>query len=205
MSTCCVCSICLPDFIDPVCTPCGHVYCSRCITEATSIQRNQGSVTAPCPTCRKSFSINDDPRSQDFREYFGYPLRRLYVNGLRVNFEDKVNRLEDRIATLERECQRLRLGNRNLLLPPGHLRQQGPGFPPWAVREERDASRMRWLAKGFIFGLMILAGSIADLTLYDAFGGFTLHSCIRFACYYKFIVASKVTRGITSQQVRVKV
>ncbi|KAK0239252.1 hypothetical protein EDD85DRAFT_829576 [Armillaria nabsnona] len=187
MSTSCVCSICLSDFVDPVCTPCGHVYCSRCITEATSIQRNEGSVTAPCPTCRKSFSINDDPRSYDTHDYFGYPLRKLYVNGLRVNFEDKVNRLEDRIATLEREYQRLRLVNRDLLLPPRHLRQQGekngrsvpwlartprtgPRFPQWALREERDASRMRWLAKGFIFGLMMLAGSIAGLTLYDAFG-----------------------------------
>ncbi|PBK99816.1 hypothetical protein ARMGADRAFT_1008297 [Armillaria gallica] len=40
MSTSCVCSICLSDFVDPVCTPCGHVYCSRCITEATCIQRS---------------------------------------------------------------------------------------------------------------------------------------------------------------------
>ncbi|KAK0214885.1 hypothetical protein IW262DRAFT_1300144 [Armillaria fumosa] len=106
MSTSCVCSICLSDFVDPVCTPCGYVYCSRCITEATNIKREEGSVTAPCPTCRKSFSINDDPvrtpppcqwaenlqnisSSRDFHEYLGYPLRRLYVNGLRVNFEDK--------------------------------------------------------------------------------------------------------------------
>ncbi len=89
------------------------------------------------------------------------------MNGLHVNFEDKVNRLEDRIATLEREHQRLRLGDRDLLLPPRHLRQQGekngrsvpwlartprtgPGFPQWALREERDASRMKWLAKGFM-------------------------------------------------------
>ncbi|KAK0501641.1 hypothetical protein EDD18DRAFT_743390 [Armillaria luteobubalina] len=125
MSTSCVCSICLSDFVDPVCTPCGHVYCSRCITEATSIQREKGSVTAPCPTCRKSFSINDDPSFRDFRKYFGYPLRRLYVNGLHVNFEDTVKRLEDRIATLERECQRVQLGNRDLSLPPRHPCKQG--------------------------------------------------------------------------------
>ncbi|KAK0214887.1 hypothetical protein IW262DRAFT_1403565 [Armillaria fumosa] len=166
-TTSCLCSICLSDFVDPVCTPCGHVYCSRCITEATSIQREEGSVTAPCPTCRKSFSINDDPSSHDFHKYFGYPLRRLYVNGLYVNFEDKVKRLEDRIATLERECQRLRLGNRDLLLPPRHPCKQGernsrsvpwlartprmgPGLTPWAVRDEGNASHVGWLAKGFM-------------------------------------------------------
>ncbi|KAK0188556.1 hypothetical protein F5146DRAFT_671382 [Armillaria mellea] len=165
-STSCVCSICLSDFVDPVCTPCGHVYCSRCITEATSTQRNEGSATAPCPTCRKLFSINDDPHFWDFREYFGYPLRRLYANGLHVNFEDKVKKLENRIATLERENQRLRR-RRNALLSPRHLSQQGERkswsvpwlvhtpwtrswFPPWTLREGCNPTRMRWLAKGFM-------------------------------------------------------
>ncbi|KAK0183709.1 hypothetical protein F5146DRAFT_622578 [Armillaria mellea] len=189
-STSCVCSICLSDFVDPVCTPCGHVYCSRCITEATSTQRNEGSATAPCPTCRKLFSINDDPRFWDFREYFGYPLRRLYVNGLHVNFEDKVKKLENRIATLERENQRLRR-KRNALLSPRHLSQQEEmnswsvpwlvrtpwtrsWLPPWTLQEGCNLTRTRRLAKGFIFGLVVLVGSIAGLTLYDAFAVNTL-------------------------------
>ncbi|KAK0501628.1 hypothetical protein EDD18DRAFT_1143608 [Armillaria luteobubalina] len=166
-STICVCSICLSDFVDPVCTPCGHVYCSRCITEATIIQRNEGSATALCPTCRKPFSINDDPRFWDFREYFGYPLRRLYVNGLHVNFEDKVKKLENRIATLERENQRLRRRRSSLLSPSRQLgqREERSGWsvpwlartsrmrlwlPSWTLREGCNPTRMRWLAKGFM-------------------------------------------------------
>ncbi|KAK0202488.1 hypothetical protein DFS33DRAFT_1384841 [Desarmillaria ectypa] len=188
MSTSCVCSICLSDFVDPVCTPCGHVYCSKCIAQATRIQCNEGSITAPCPTCRKLFSISDDPVSRDFNEYFGYPLRRLYVNGLRVDFEDKVKRLEERISTLERENQRLR--NQDLL--PGYMHQKGvgrsvpwlartprkgSGFPSRVLREESNASRMRWLTNAFIFGLIMSTGSIAGLTLYDAFGRYT-HSIL---------------------------
>ncbi|KAK0202472.1 hypothetical protein DFS33DRAFT_1384825 [Desarmillaria ectypa] len=66
-----------------------------------NIQGNEGSTTALCPT------IGDDPLSHDFTEYFGYPLRRLYVNGLRVNFEDKVKILEGHIAILGQGNQRL--------------------------------------------------------------------------------------------------
>ncbi|KAK0466889.1 uncharacterized protein EV420DRAFT_1505995 [Desarmillaria tabescens] len=73
MSTSCVCSICLSDFVDPICTPCGHVYCSNCIAQATNILRNEGSTTTPCPACRQQFSIRHDPLSRDFPEYFGYP------------------------------------------------------------------------------------------------------------------------------------
>ncbi|KAK0466859.1 uncharacterized protein EV420DRAFT_1635898 [Desarmillaria tabescens] len=190
MSTSCVCSICLSDFVDPVCTPCGHVYCLKCIAQATSIQRNEGSTStiAPCPTCRKLFSVGDDPLPRDFNDYSGYPLRRLYVNGLRVNFEEKVKRLEERITSLEWENHRLRM--KHLLLPPRYMHQQsernsrsvpwlartprtGSGSLSWVPREERNASRMRWLANTFIFGLMILAGSIAGLALYDAFGRYT--------------------------------
>ncbi|KAG7445083.1 uncharacterized protein BT62DRAFT_1077290 [Guyanagaster necrorhizus] len=181
MSTSCVCSICLSDFVDPVCTPCGHVYCSRCIVEATSVQRDEGYATAPCPTCRKPFSIADDPLSQDFQEYFGHPLRRLYVNGLRVNFEDKVKRLEQRIATLERENQRIRMLSRYMRQKDGDRsvpwlartpRSAGLGFPSQEL-QEHSSSRIRWLANGFLFGVMVLVGSVAGLALYDAFGRYT--------------------------------
>ncbi|KAK0466881.1 uncharacterized protein EV420DRAFT_1505958 [Desarmillaria tabescens] len=163
MSTPCICSICLSEFVDPVCTPCGHIYCFSCITQATSILRNEVSTTAPCPACRKPFSIRDDPLSRDFHEYFGYPLRRLYLNGLRVNSEDQLKRLEERIATLERENQRLRI--KNLLLLALYMRQQsewnsrsvpwlartphtgeaGSGSPSRVPREEHNPVRIRWM------------------------------------------------------------
>ena len=42
-----LCPICMEEIHDPVVTPCGHVYCKRCIQEW--LRRNQ-----VCPTCNKN-------------------------------------------------------------------------------------------------------------------------------------------------------
>ncbi|KAK0466866.1 uncharacterized protein EV420DRAFT_1743456 [Desarmillaria tabescens] len=169
MSTSCVCSICLSDFADPVCMPCGHVYCSNCIAQATSVLRNEGLTTAHALPVASSFLY----LSRDFHECFGYPLRRLYVNGIRVNFEDQMKRLEERIASLERENQSLRYQDerygRSVPWLARTLRT-GSGFPSWMPREDRNVSSMKWLASAFVFGLTMTVGFVAGFILYDAFG-----------------------------------
>lgn len=44
------CTICMADAVEPVMTPCGHTFCSACITYWLN-QRESGT-TKRCPTCR---------------------------------------------------------------------------------------------------------------------------------------------------------
>ncbi|XP_029962815.1 E3 ubiquitin-protein ligase TRIM21-like [Salarias fasciatus] len=45
-----LCSVCLEVFTDPVSTPCGHNFCSECISELWS-----GKGRCDCPVCRRVF------------------------------------------------------------------------------------------------------------------------------------------------------
>ncbi|XP_074117953.1 E3 ubiquitin/ISG15 ligase TRIM25 isoform X2 [Sminthopsis crassicaudata] len=47
------CSICLEIFQEPVTTPCGHNFCSRCLDETWTVQDSQFF----CPQCRTCFQV----------------------------------------------------------------------------------------------------------------------------------------------------
>ena len=48
------CSICLDTFTDPLCLPCMHTFCAKCIKEYVQKSQTEGNETSEfnCPTCR---------------------------------------------------------------------------------------------------------------------------------------------------------
>lgn len=49
------CPICMDGVDDPVCIPCGHVFCTNCLKEYSLSLRARYRDTA-CPTCRKKYT-----------------------------------------------------------------------------------------------------------------------------------------------------
>ncbi|KAF6758992.1 hypothetical protein DFP72DRAFT_807131 [Ephemerocybe angulata] len=74
------CSICLGEYDEPVCIPCGHVYCVGCITDV--VNRPDEAVTARCPTCRTEFHLVVPDLTYLPKKYHPFvisPLRRIYL------------------------------------------------------------------------------------------------------------------------------
>ncbi|KAF7308374.1 hypothetical protein HMN09_00686000 [Mycena chlorophos] len=76
-----VCSVCFERFNDPVCLPCGHLFCRRCLQKsvdaATPTQSKQH-----CPTCRAPYNlVTIDPAlvPEYLRPYILPAIRPIYI------------------------------------------------------------------------------------------------------------------------------
>ncbi|XP_030641407.1 nuclear factor 7, brain-like [Chanos chanos] len=58
------CSVCLCEFTDPVCLPCEHIFCRRCITGHL---RSGLGQSAACPECRLTFTESNIQTSRAVR------------------------------------------------------------------------------------------------------------------------------------------
>ncbi|KAK0214843.1 hypothetical protein IW262DRAFT_1403201 [Armillaria fumosa] len=100
------CPICLSSLTDPVCPPCGHIFCSTCLRSAIT-QVNNGSQ-APCPYCRKVFHIAI-PGIQyvplQFRSFVVDPIRSVYIT---TDDSQDQQDTRQRNESLERENRQLR-------------------------------------------------------------------------------------------------
>ncbi|RMX40917.1 hypothetical protein pdam_00017664 [Pocillopora damicornis] len=54
------CPVCLEIFENPISIPCGHTFCSDCLS---SVENLSGSST--CPVCRNNFNFNEKRRARD--------------------------------------------------------------------------------------------------------------------------------------------
>ncbi|MBN3301951.1 TRI25 ligase, partial [Amia calva] len=50
------CSVCLQLYVEPSALPCGHSFCTACITALIDNVEKQGAVSLSCPECRAQFS-----------------------------------------------------------------------------------------------------------------------------------------------------
>ncbi|KAF4610618.1 hypothetical protein D9613_007142 [Agrocybe pediades] len=76
------CSICLSPFKDPVCLPCGHLYCKKCLTEHVNIPSNRG-MTSNCPDCRSTFNITIPDLTylpEKYHPFISHAVRRVYID-----------------------------------------------------------------------------------------------------------------------------
>ncbi|KAF6753474.1 hypothetical protein DFP72DRAFT_966765, partial [Ephemerocybe angulata] len=98
------CSVCLDEYEEPVCIPCGHVYCKSCIKDVVNQQGGERNV-GKCPECRKEFHlfIPDLTHAPAFLEPFLVsPIRRIYAP---YAGQGTLNKLNDRIKELEAQLK----------------------------------------------------------------------------------------------------
>ncbi|KAJ4474990.1 hypothetical protein J3R30DRAFT_3406155 [Lentinula aciculospora] len=76
-----VCNICIDELKEPVCLPCGHVFCGTCIVGIINTIKPATGLQ-PCPTCRRLYSIiNVDPSTipPPIRPHLVTSIRKLYM------------------------------------------------------------------------------------------------------------------------------
>ncbi|KAK0188608.1 hypothetical protein F5146DRAFT_1140155 [Armillaria mellea] len=107
------CAICLCDFSNPVCTPCGHVFCSECLTkfiaERTDTDSAEDGFKAKCPFCREKFPIaipNLRYLPEKFHPFVVDPLRKVFItsdNSEKLGLLSRVENLEKEILDLKQK------------------------------------------------------------------------------------------------------
>ncbi|KAF8997902.1 hypothetical protein BDQ17DRAFT_1362807 [Cyathus striatus] len=139
------CSICLSEYNDPVSIPCGHIYCTKCLSDHVNVPTNQG-FTSTCPTCRAPFNTLKPDLTYLPRKYHQYVLpsvRRVYPAVIAppqdpAHLKEKVRQLEARIVAhklreeqLLKQCERYhaavlahREGERNAIVEAREWEEQ---------------------------------------------------------------------------------
>ncbi|KIK56392.1 hypothetical protein GYMLUDRAFT_47162 [Collybiopsis luxurians FD-317 M1] len=98
------CSICLSTFKDPVCTPCGHIYCAICLSGHVFSASTRDN-TALCPGCRTPFPVVI-PELTTLLEH----LRRFIIPSVRRVYVDTASyqKLQNRFSAVKRQVHDLK-------------------------------------------------------------------------------------------------
>ncbi|PPQ64369.1 hypothetical protein CVT24_008438 [Panaeolus cyanescens] len=99
------CAICLSAFHEPVCIPCGHIFCKDCLIEYANGPANQG-LTANCPTCRTSFHLVMPDLSclaPKYHPFVTSNIRRVYHDfSSYAKLQQKLKKAESSLETKKR-------------------------------------------------------------------------------------------------------
>ncbi|KAJ3876163.1 hypothetical protein F5051DRAFT_412331 [Lentinula edodes] len=107
-----VCNICIDELNEPVCLPCGHVFCGSCIVRTVNTIKPATSLQ-PCPTCRRLYSIiNVDPSTipPPIRPHLVPSIRKLYLGETNTKSWDSATPSSAAVS----ECGRLAAENKTL-------------------------------------------------------------------------------------------
>ncbi|KAG1881049.1 hypothetical protein F4604DRAFT_1619307 [Suillus subluteus] len=75
------CGICLEDIKRPVCIPCGHVHCEKCLR--AHINSGNDALKSSCPSCRSIFHIAMPDLSfvpKKYHDFMAPSVRKLYLD-----------------------------------------------------------------------------------------------------------------------------
>ncbi|KAJ7654533.1 hypothetical protein DFH06DRAFT_1416212 [Mycena polygramma] len=104
------CSICLSRLKEPVSVPCGHVYCTDCLTAHVSATSPDG-FTSNCPSCRETFNMVRPELTclpKKFHQYIQPSIRRVYIDlSLHEHLRKKLLASDARVKALEKDKERL--------------------------------------------------------------------------------------------------
>ncbi|KAF6753467.1 hypothetical protein DFP72DRAFT_901763 [Ephemerocybe angulata] len=129
-----ICAICLSEYDDPVCIPCGHIFCLDCLTSAVN-RPGEVELTSKCPKCRNDFCLVTPDLAllpARYRPFVASPLRKVYLDewsgaeelaaALRKNEQDaaKIRQLERDNAQARANEQARRMEYEALQARAGH-------------------------------------------------------------------------------------
>ncbi|KAJ7043778.1 hypothetical protein C8F04DRAFT_1073265 [Mycena alexandri] len=124
------CSICLSNLKEPVSVPCGHIYCTECLTSHISATSRDG-FTSMCPTCREVFNMVRPELTclpKKFHQCIVPSLRRVYISPAESSLSKealkrKLSLADARVQKLEEDKERLmRECERNIAAAQAHAR-----------------------------------------------------------------------------------
>ncbi|KAJ7105487.1 hypothetical protein C8R43DRAFT_1140811 [Mycena crocata] len=104
------CGICLSKLKEPVSVPCGHVYCTDCLTAHVSATSPDG-FTSTCPACRDTFNMVRPELTclpKKFHQYIVPSIRRVYIDTSQHSaLRKRLAASEARVSALEQDKERL--------------------------------------------------------------------------------------------------
>ncbi|KAG1907958.1 uncharacterized protein F5891DRAFT_220969 [Suillus fuscotomentosus] len=99
------CGICLEDIKKPVCIPCGHVHCEKCLR--AHINSGNDALKSSCPSCRGIFHIAMPDLSFVPKKYHDFMVpcvRKLYLDiASPAPLVAEIEQLKTRVAALSRD------------------------------------------------------------------------------------------------------
>ncbi|KAJ7255447.1 hypothetical protein B0H12DRAFT_1050108 [Mycena haematopus] len=135
------CGICLSKLKEPVSVPCGHVYCTDCLTGHVSATSPDG-FTSSCPSCRETFNMVRPQLTclpKKFHQYIVPSIRRVYIDMSRhEHLRKKLSASEARVAALEQDKERLMAEcERHIAAAQAHSRGETVALLKLRATEER--------------------------------------------------------------------
>ncbi|KAK0438017.1 hypothetical protein EV421DRAFT_1825914 [Armillaria borealis] len=131
------CAICLSPYDNPVSTPCGHIFCTECISD--HILASSDGFRSPCPTCRTKFHISVPELRYLPRQYHQFilpSLRRVFLDSspnpqvekLKAELKDAKSRISSQKRRLKEQSKEHSLAMSKLKKQLDAERKQTEGF-----------------------------------------------------------------------------
>ncbi|KAG2075603.1 hypothetical protein BDR04DRAFT_1005470 [Suillus decipiens] len=99
------CGICLEEIKKPVCIPCGHVHCEKCLR--AHINSGNDALKSSCPSCRTIFHIAMPDLSfvpKKYHDFMAPSVRKLYLDiPSPAPLVAEIEQLKTRVAALSRD------------------------------------------------------------------------------------------------------
>ncbi|KAF8216686.1 hypothetical protein K438DRAFT_1559072 [Mycena galopus ATCC 62051] len=145
------CGICLSKLKEPVSVPCGHVYCTDCLTGHVSATSPDG-FTSTCPSCRETFNMDTLATltnaqltclPKKFHQYIVPSIRRVYIDTSRHDaLRKKLAASDARVKALEADKERLMAEcERHIAAAQAHAHGETRALLKAKVAEERLQSQ----------------------------------------------------------------